>query len=77
MKRPDADALLTAYDDAQRAYRFAVRVGLPSVDEAFAKWNEARENLIGLLCGEVQADAAARAVPGQDVIATNEGANHA
>lgn len=54
MTRPEADALVTAYDDAQRAYRFAVRIGMESkiIEAEFAKWNGLRERLIGLLAGE-------------------------
>ena len=51
MSRVDADALMAAYDDAFTAYRLACRLG-HGQDEAFAKWNEAREALIAALAGE-------------------------
>jgi hypothetical protein len=59
MRRPEADTLVTAYDDLVRAYRLAVRLGLPDVDAVFAKMNGAREALIDGLCGEAEEGRAA------------------
>ena len=59
MSREDADDLMLRYDRAREAYRLAVRLGLPNVDEMFAKWNEAREAIIDALCSEAETGRAA------------------
>ena len=54
MSRTEADEVMLRYDRAKEAYRLAVRLGLPNIEDAFAKWNEAREELIGRLCSEAK-----------------------
>ena len=53
MTRIDADAAMAAYDDAVTAYRYACRIG-HGQDEAFERWNDAREALIDRLCAEAK-----------------------
>ena len=54
MSRAEADDIVLRYDRLKEAYRLAVRLGLPNVDQAFEAWNREREALIDRLCADAE-----------------------